>query len=241
MGIRLEHNKKLKKIMGCIESKKSNIFLKPIIIIENLFLKVFHRLRKNYKGIILEKYGAIYFPVEKVATRTLLDVFECKKPRKLVKKKNYFENYKDYYKFAFVRNPYDRLVSCYKNKIIENRKKEDINIRNNFSKNMSFNDFVKEVSKIPDIRADQHIKSQSFFLEYKKTGKLLVDFVGRFENLEEDYKKICKKIGMKPKDKLSSKNKSKNRKSYKDYYDEETKKLVRERYKRDFELFGYGF
>ncbi len=241
MGLKLEQNKKIKKLAGFIEkNKSSNLFFRGAIRIKNFLLKLLNNLRKKHKGAILENHNAIYFFIEKVATRTLLSVFGCARHKKLADKRDYFKKYKNYFKFAFVRNPYDRLVSCYKNKILESKTDEAINIRNNLPRGISFEEFVVRVSKIPDIRADQHIKSQSFFIEDKKTGKLLVDFLGRFESLEKDYKKICKRIGMKPKE-LPKKNRSKNREDYKRYYNKKTKKLVEKRYKKDLELFGYEF
>ncbi len=95
--------------------------------------------------------------------------------------------------------------------------------------------FVKAIYKIPAHKLDRHFKPQYYFIE-----GFNLDFVGKFENLEKDFKEVMKKAGIRNHPKLPHKRKSKKKKDYKDYYNEETKRLVQEKYKKDFELFGYS-
>jgi hypothetical protein len=76
-----------------------------------------------------------------------------------------------------------------------------------------------------------------------KNGKVLVDFIGRFENLQSDFDRVCPEIGLPP-TALPHVNKSKvirKYKGYQDYYDKESKEFIAELYKSDIELFGYEF
>lgn len=209
-----------------------------------------------HQNIVIHKYKAIYFPIPKVASSSMKKFIsrilnikgskehERKSPQyynfrefPFVKKNEILKKYKNYFKFTFVRNPYDRLVSCYEH-WIKNEFRSNFDIYDSVKPEMSFEEFVKAISKIPDHISDGHFRSQHTFITDRK-GNLLVNFIGKIENINTDFKKVCKKTGM-PYKKLSRINK-KAEKNYREYYDEETKKLVQERYKKDFEMFGYEF
>ena len=66
-----------------------------------------------------------------------------------------------------------------------------------------------------------------------------MDFIGKFENLQEDFNKVCDKIGVK-RERLPHRKKS-IRKPYRDYYNSNTKKIVENLYGEDIEHFGYRF
>ena len=215
------------------------------------------------KHVILHKYKVIYFDTPKVACSSiryaLADLLEIQVAPQVgihardslphVDKKTLFEEYKDYFKFSFVRNPWDRLLSCYSEKIRD----EKLN-NNNFSNgvansigkhgvfrgSMSFEEFVDALSTIPDRRADPHLRSQYALLS-NESGELFLDFIGRFENLEEDFDKVCHLAGM-PKTSLPHKNQSPMKKAnYIDYYTDKTKNFVSQRYAKDIEVFEYKF
>jgi hypothetical protein len=70
-------------------------------------------------------------------------------------------------------------------------------------------------------------------------GDIIVDFVGRYENLEHDVNTVIQVLGLKSRA-LPHVNKSQHR-HYSEYYTEETKGLVAERYSRDIDFFRYQF
>ena len=70
-------------------------------------------------------------------------------------------------------------------------------------------------------------------------GNIAVDFIGRFENIKEDFKKITDKLNIKRT--LKKTNTSKRKEDYRLYYDEETKAIVNEVYRKDIQLFNYEF
>ena len=137
------------------------------------------------------------------------------------------------FKFSFIRNPWDKMISQYRYTIESSnpylRKWIDIDM------NDSFNEYLKKV-----FNAAIHVQwdSQYKFL-YDSKDNQLVDFIGRFENLQEDFNIVCDKIGI-PKPHLSHKNKTKH-KHYTEHYDDEAREIIAEKYAKDIEHFGYKF
>ena len=138
---------------------------------------------------------------------------------------------KNFYKFAFVRNPYDRLVSAYHD---FKHNSEHKNWAHPIYKYNSFRDFVMDFENSPCVNFI-HLQPQFDYLETE--GQINIDFIGRFENLREDFRKIEKELSL-PHIDLPVTRVSKH-KDYHHYYDEETKLIVRRIYKNDFEIFGY--
>ncbi len=140
----------------------------------------------------------------------------------------------DNFIFAFVRNPYERIYSCYKNKI------EDVRVhggRNIFEKHgigldVTFEEFVRRVAALPDSASDRHFRSQAWFLTWK--GVLLPSFVGKLEQMSEDWEELQKRFGIAPPPQINVS----SAKSLPEMTDE-TRRLIRERYADDFRLFGY--
>lgn len=222
----------------------------------------------RFKYIVSDEHRFVYFVVQKVACTSIktalaplfIDAARAatlrrgKKPRfvhRIFQDSEYqigkakllaSPQYVDYFKFAFVRNPWDRLVSCYCDKIAEKSYRSGhIGLAKfpEIHKGMPFDEFVRAVYAIPDKEANSHFRSQHESL-CSPAGRVLADFVGRFENLYEDFAYVCKEIGM-PEIELPHILRSERKPTYREFYDEETAVLVGERYDRDIELFGYAF
>jgi hypothetical protein len=71
-------------------------------------------------------------------------------------------------------------------------------------------------------------------------GKVLVDFIGRYENLEADFREACRRIGITPLP-LAHRRRAKNRSDYRSYYSDVTAELIARRFKKDIDLFDYTF
>ena len=114
---------------------------------------------------------------------------------------------KTHFSFAFVRNPFDRLVSAYNNKIIENEGMSKKMKEMGLSHGMSFPDFVAAVSRTPLNSMDPHLLPQSRMLVFK--GIVVPKFVGRFERLEDDWGELQARMtanGLNPLGKLPRRN-----------------------------------
>ncbi|MBN2087481.1 sulfotransferase family 2 domain-containing protein [Candidatus Peregrinibacteria bacterium] len=187
---------------------------------------------------ILKKYHDDKFIVENIEKELELLRKQNSKPYHLkhvrpsfVKKYVDKEIWDEYFKFTFVRNPWDWVYSqfCYNYKYLINKtlKFEDVHV-----------DAIWYMLKIFDQSDDNEGYYQHPFA-YSEDGSLLVDFVGRFENLQNDFNRICKIIGIKAKN-LPHMNKTIHS-EYKNLYSQEAKKLVDKYYKKDIELFKYDF
>jgi len=142
--------------------------------------------------------------------------------------------FNDYFKFTFVRNPFSKCLSEY------------FWEKTHLGESLNFNDWVKlklgdlinQSENNTTIMRQKHNLEQYKFI-YKTSGKCMVDFVGRFEKLQQDFDIVCDKIGI-PRQQLPHINKT-NHTHYTEYYDDETREIVAEKYARDIEYFGYEF
>jgi hypothetical protein len=134
--------------------------------------------------------------------------------------------FEEYYKFAFVRNPWDLMVSYYHyiQSNTEHHRSQKVQELGGFKQYLEYE--IKR-NKISQIRSLTDVK-----------GNLIVDFVGHFESLSEDFDVICSTLGITAN--MEHYNGSKHR-DYRSYYDEETKQMVANHWKEDIERFGYNF
>jgi hypothetical protein len=147
------------------------------------------------------------------------------------------EKFEKYFVFAFVRNPYDRLVSAY-NYLMQGGKggAKDIDFRDRYlTAYEDFTDFVVHGLNKPEMASYWHFMQQHYYVVNFR-GEIMVDFIGHFETLEEDFNKVAQRLGVDVT--LPHTNKS-IRHTYQSYYTDETRRIAYEYYKKDFELLGY--
>lgn len=133
----------------------------------------------------------------------------------------------DYFKFAFVRNPFDRFVSyC---AFATSREGSFARDPGRVMRHFLFT--------APPL---QHIifRPQHLFLT-DRDGSLLADMLGKVETMQADYDAICARVGISTSP-LDHANRSR-RGDYRDYYDQELIDGVAKIYARDLALFGYDY
>ena len=139
------------------------------------------------------------------------------------------ERWQNAFKFAFVRNPYTRLVSHY-----FYRKKEG-RILKHYGRELSFNDWVQRA-----LGAEQpgNLRPQYEWVA-DQNGQLMLDYIGKFEQLSLDFTEILNRVGLRLK-KLPHLNRNAASINYLDLYDVVSQQLAADFYHEDFQRFGYS-
>jgi hypothetical protein len=146
------------------------------------------------------------------------------------------ELYDQLFKFSFVRNPWDLQVSSF-----HHIRRERPHLMGQYSED--FEGFLRwklNPERPYQYHIDTSIELQSDYV-VDLQGRLIVDFVGKYERLIEDYEDICQRIGL-PAKPLPHKRKAQDRKkNFRSYYTDETAELVARHFAQDIERFGYAF
>lgn len=152
--------------------------------------------------------------------------------------------FNDYFKFAFVRNPLDRTASFYTfiKKLISTCPPENLPVIEKWP----IVDALRETSTFSQfIRHPSFVEPPMFRLVTaapEDRNRLLVDFVGKVENFNTDIATVLERIGIDPLPEIESKNTSRaDGQTFLDFYTtEDDLYVVYEKYKHDFDLFGYS-
>lgn len=138
------------------------------------------------------------------------------------------KQFRDYFKFTIVRNPWDRAFSWYKNVLVD-----DIHLKEHgVTKDVSLNQFLSSFA------GKGMLKTQLYWIK-SFDGSIPLDHIARFENLSEEMTGVFDKLGLKH---LELPHRVQGTKaSYRDHYDEDSIKIVADVYKEEIELFGYSF
>lgn len=144
--------------------------------------------------------------------------------------------YNEYFKFTIVRNPWDRMVSYY-----HFLKDDPIGTKYSYPGGLaddeSFKSWImRRFGPGSQIHPNGDYYTKKWLGDYD--GNILVDHIIKFENFEEELQPILDKYELnKP---IPHLNKS-IREPYQEYYDDESKEIVRENFAKDIILFGYKF
>lgn len=234
------------------------------------------RLCKNDKDYLIDyhcnvsdKYKYVFWENPKVGSTTLLAFLqsqECQETASSMKNShqrkesplNRISEYKtivqdqilfgeEYFKCAFVRNPYTRLLSAYKSKIEKNlpakyevlsvlhAEKEVENL--DLSEKVSFDQFVDVVCSQSIVDMNSHWKLQKYQIH---ADVISYDFIGKLENSGKDFSWLFKKIfGANVSELPISKNATDANRITNDYYSSGLSKKVFDKFEEDFTLFEY--
>lgn len=135
------------------------------------------------------------------------------------------DEYKKYFSFAFVRNPWDWELSHFKYILDKPKHPQHAEVA-----------VMRDFAEYLDWRCDGRYRLQQDFLTHD--GRQVVDFVGRFESLQRDFTFVCDTLGI---DYRLPKLNTTKQTDYAEHYTPRMVELVRDTYREDIELFEYEF
>lgn len=138
------------------------------------------------------------------------------------------EQYHSYFKFTFVRNPWARAFSWYKNVMRDSTHQDNLKVNNN----IPFKEFLEKFS------GKGMLRPQTYWIK-SFDGSINLDFIGRFETLEDDFQEVCSALNI-PHIYLPHKIKGASE-DYRKYYDNDSIKIISDIYKDEIKLFNYSF
>jgi hypothetical protein len=143
--------------------------------------------------------------------------------------------YEQLFKFAFVRNPWDLQVSSY-----HHIRRERPDLMTDIPDFATFLRWKFDPERPPQYHADMSTVVQSDYL-IDLHGRVIVDYVGRYEHLAEDFRTACRKIGIRAPQLAHSRRAPDRSRDYRTYFDDASAELIAGHYRPDCERFGYRF
>lgn len=145
------------------------------------------------------------------------------------------DSWANYFKFCFIRNPYERALSDYRWRI-----------PNTLDSGISFSEFLERLADVKRPDPEGVVpKTVSNWPIYTIDDRIAVDFIGRYENLTADFERVCREIRIPfvPEHIPFAKKGSGKRASggYREFYGEREKQLVEQLFWNEIETFGYSF
>jgi hypothetical protein len=157
------------------------------------------------------------------------------------------EKYQTYFKFAVIRNPWDRLYSAYKYLKAREGKPQwlDGQFADKYLRGLdTFEAFVLKLSERSyrnSVLTFKHLIPQHYWITFPSSRDTVqMDYIVRFEALEEDLKKALRLEGLDLDEDLLHERKTK-KKNYTEVYSSQMKEIVADIYPKDIQLFDYSF
>lgn len=141
----------------------------------------------------------------------------------------FHQEWRNYFKFSFVRNPWERVASDYYWR------------RRMTSGDFDFRDYLYRLRDSDCRGGILHPGGASNWEMIADDGKIAVDYVGRYEQIQEDFRAICSKLGVPNEIPLVTKKMNTDRPDYGGLYGTDEKELVQKMFAPEIEYFGYAF
>jgi len=206
-------------------------------LISNLKYK-FREMQFPYKPY-MNKHKCIFIHIPKTAGSSIITALSGGVSRRqhlpwYIFQKANPEKYEKYYKFAFVRHPIERAISAYNYLSRGGNEKNDLIIKKKLDNYKDFNDFV--INGLSDGYFRNHpmfLPQSDFIVRFDQ--ELAVDFLGKFEEIDESFGEIARKLNLDiklPKINMSNKSDDIN-------IEEEALSILNLIYAQDFVNFEY--
>lgn len=177
------------------------------------------------------KYKTVWFRTYKVASRTIRSHFEENTPDAkdiYSSEVGYIPAFLDsFYRFAFVREPVDKFISAWKNKVLQQNYFEFSKKQHEQMKDIR--NFISYTEDLDIDKCDEHLRAQNSLIDLNN-----LNFLGRFENFNDDFKELCNTVGLPVKD-MPVKNKSKVGKGI--VIDDKSIQRIQTIYEQDIRIF----
>lgn len=148
------------------------------------------------------------------------------------------KKFQRYFKFAFVRNPWDRVLSAYTFLSRGGMNEADAQwAAENISQFKTFESFVCEWVNERSIWEWVHFKPQHHWICDSRL-KSKMDFLGRMESLDSDFQSVCHQLNLRRELPVRNRTRSSN---YTEAYTPRMAEIIRDAYRVDIELFNYSF
>jgi chondroitin 4-sulfotransferase 11 len=191
--------------------------------------------------MISDKHRFIFVHINRTGGTSIEKVFDHDADKRNVHRKHapaafykrtFPERFGDYFKFAFVRNPWDWLVSRYH----WSRDRQHLF-------DYSFHEMLWRLkNRVRLAESEPWLEERALLPQLDRLaidGAVAVDFVGRFEDLQGDFDKVCARLRIEAR--TLQHVFATNHVPYIEHYDDETRRIVEQLYAADIAAFGYRF
>lgn len=192
---------------------------------------------RKYRLTVSKAQKFVWFRVPKVCSRTIYQLLKESADLSIDHSINIYypvEEFAGYFKFAFVRNPWDWMVAVWHGLVVD-RNYLGLAADEHNRMRSSFDAFIDWVGRQDFASSDHHIRPQTSFIDLNN-----VDYLGRYETFASDLDKVFRCIHL-PLNGVPRINRSSRCMNYRSYYTAAMAAKVGDIYRKDVQLLNYRF